>query len=225
MNALIGQYSNHWQIISFIVQYTKMLMFQRMLLLWFDVLVGNRLFCRSLANLSSILCNETFFADFSSISCSEVFVMFIHLHNACFIANDRRNMKSMIEKKFYIRLFRFEWVWQKVKNSISIIEKMNDDETKFENCDRIFDVLKWANFNEFEWTSMNLNEHVSQCLNNELNCRNIWKMNIIFTRCDCKIKWLNRINEYIECEVLIFVAWWLTQCKNYWMSYRVYISK
>ena len=42
---------------------------------------------------------------------------------------------------------------------------------------------------------------------------------------DCKIKWLDKINEYIECEMLIFVAWWLTQCKNYWMSHRVYISK
>ena len=31
------------------------------------------------------------------------------------------------------------------------IEKMNDDETRFENCDRIFDVLKWANLNKFEW--------------------------------------------------------------------------
>ena len=46
---------------------------------------------------------------------------------------------------------------------------MNQNEIEYEDCDRIFDVLKWANLNEFEWASMSLNKHVSQCLNDELS--------------------------------------------------------
>ena len=100
------------------------------------------------------------------------------MHNACFIASDRRNMKSMIEKsttiekKLYIRLFSFEWIWQKFY--FNFINEMNDDEIRFENCDKIFDVLKWANLNEFEWTSMNLSEHQWIWIN---MCRNVWTMN------------------------------------------------
>ena len=33
--------------------------------------------------------------------------------------------------------------------NLTKILRMND-KTRFENCDRIFDVLKWTDFNEFE---------------------------------------------------------------------------
>ena len=134
-----------------------MLLFQRMLLLRFDVLVENQLFCKFLADFSSILCSETFFRKFlvntvqrnffSQISrqfCatklfSQIFrrycaAKFLFLQrNFChvYIVAQHRNMKSILYVNF--------------------INRMNDDETRYENCYRIFDVLKWTNFNKFEW--------------------------------------------------------------------------
>ena len=46
---------------------------------------------------------------------------------------------------------------------------MNQNETEYEDCDKIFDVLKRTDLNELEWASMSLSEHVSQCLNDELS--------------------------------------------------------
>ena len=81
----------------------------------------------------------------------------------------------------------------------NFIERMNDDETKFENCDKIFDVLKWTNFNEFEWTCVAMIEQRIVVI--------FEKWTLYLQKNDCKVKWSNKINEYIECEMLIFVAW------------------
>ena len=49
----------------------------------------------SLADLTSILCSEVSFSATKSLSC------LYELHNACFIANDRRSMKSVDDQKAY----------------------------------------------------------------------------------------------------------------------------
>ena len=133
-----------------------MLLFQRMLLLWSDVLAENRL---SRSRYCATKLFSQIFRRYCEISFSATkFLSCLYeLHNACFIASDRRSMKSVIEKsttiekRLYIRLSSFEWTWQEFY--FNSINEMNDDEIKFESCDRIFDVLKWADLNEFEWAS------------------------------------------------------------------------
>ena len=98
----------------------------------------------------------------------------------------------MVGKRFYIRLSSFEWAWQGLY--FNCIDEMND-ETRYENCDRIFGVLKWmSNMTaEFEtaFTAMfvlaharflqnksSSNKHVDLTMN-EMVCQwsEYWSMN------------------------------------------------